>query len=480
MRKWKRPHVTNVAGWTMTKTSKHVVILDSELIRAIPCCTIGKKLDIQTIHSPHNRCSCQLWWAGVMSKAIEISGEETTRLEHSLRGQKFVFVEVEAHQEMNVNDIKWLCRLCIGWWSQGVELNGSTCSDHGKNPEGVGQNVASHTVIIWLRGEGSQLILNAVSVSEQHLVDVLPGRLVAFNNSYLDLESKELLGFLTRLWAFKISLFHFEEAQFHCEGQKTTSSNDFCRCFKFQRYCDRAMFEMQNFIEFLWISSSGCQVAFGPTTCSLPETHSRGSFHHAVRGPPHGVRAMVGPMAFDGGAFQPVMAISENEWPKTTCGCLDGIRRYSADFQAKFFFQLNAPERLHYYKVTRPFDYVDPQSKPPSWGWILCVCCLCCCFPCMMALAEASRILFVVPLLVLRLLCGGIRAAVVTPFFAMYLAFAYAGIALQWSPVIFIRACKGLKSPWCCTCFATLLLLPLRVPLVLVLALAFFVSWRWP
>ena len=45
-----------------------------------------------------------------------------------------------------------------------------------------GRIVSSHTVIIWLSGTGS-LILTEESALNQHVVDVKPGRLIAFNNS---------------------------------------------------------------------------------------------------------------------------------------------------------------------------------------------------------------------------------------------------------------------------------------------------------
>ena len=44
-----------------------------------------------------------------------------------------------------------------------------------------GRIVSSHTVIIWLSGAGS-LILTEESALNQHVVDVKPGRLIAFNN----------------------------------------------------------------------------------------------------------------------------------------------------------------------------------------------------------------------------------------------------------------------------------------------------------
>ena len=40
--------------------------------------------------------------------------------------------------------------------------------------------VHGHTVLVWLKGAGSQLILQ--SRDERHVVEALPGRLVAFSN----------------------------------------------------------------------------------------------------------------------------------------------------------------------------------------------------------------------------------------------------------------------------------------------------------
>ncbi|CAK8997191.1 Uncharacterized protein SCF082_LOCUS5116 [Durusdinium trenchii] len=188
--------------------------------------------------------------------------------------------------------------------------------------------VQTYTVIIWLQGPGSQLVLEGTG--SQHVVDAQPRRLVAFNNRH---------------------------------------------------------------------------------------------FQHAVKGPPHAVRAMVGPMAWKAGSgsFQPVM------------------------------------------------DAQDIVPKGPL-GYCLCGCFLCCVLPCMIACAN----LWAFPLLTVRFIFGSARAALVAPLIALYLALAFAGIALVWSPVIFLRACRGLCGGKCCSSFVTLRLWPLRVPLVLVLSFLYF------
>lgn len=75
-------------------------------------------------------------------------------------------------------------------------------------------------------------------------------------------------------------------------------------------------------------------------------------------------------------------------------------------------------------------------------------------------------------LLVLRVILGAFRGAVLAVLLAPALALCYAGTALCWSPMIFCRACTGLLGDRRCTCILTLLLLPLRAPLVLVMSLA--------
>jgi len=189
-----------------------------------------------------------------------------------------------------------------------------------------GRIVSSHTVIIWLSGTGS-LILTEESALNQHVVDVKPGRLVAFNNS---------------------------------------------------------------------------------------------CFHHAVHGD---LRAMLGPMAFDGREFRAVMDV----------------------------------------------NFQGPRT---CWEKFCCCCCLvCCCVPCLLMLEGAGSLFFAF-LLVLRVILGAFRGAVLAVLLAPALVLCYAGTALCWSPMIFYRACTGLLGDRRCTCILTLLLLPLRVPLVLVMSLA--------
>lgn len=62
---------------------------------------------------------------------------------------------------------------------------------------------------------------------------------------------------------------------------------------------------------------------------------------------------------------------------------------------------------------------------------------------------------------------GGLAAAILAPVFSL----CFAGTALLWSPAILVRACKGLRGERWTICFMTLLLLPLRAPLVLILSL---------
>lgn len=155
-------------------------------------------------------------------------------------------------------------------------------------------------------------------------------------------------------------------------------------------------------------------------------------FHHAVRGT-DAVRAMVGPMALErSGRFRAVMDVSVQH----------------------------------------------------NRGW--CANCLCCCFLCcalpVLLLCEAvvGSGLFLL-LLAVRAVLGTLRGALVATILTPILALCYTGTTLYWSPCIFFRACKGLRGEFRSTCLLTLLLLPLRAPVVLVLSLVliFLLTFFW-
>eukprot|EP00435_Cladocopium_sp_Y103_P048836 s411_g14.t1 len=155
-------------------------------------------------------------------------------------------------------------------------------------------------------------------------------------------------------------------------------------------------------------------------------------FHHAVQGT-DAVRAMVGPMALErSGRFRAVMDVS--------------------------------------------------VSSDRGWcGNCLCCCFLCCALP-VLLLCEAvvGSGLFLL-LLAVRAVLGTLHGALVASVLTPILALCYAGTALYWSPCIFFRACKGLRGEFRSMCLVTLLLLPLRAPVVLVLSLVliFLLTFLW-
>ena len=84
-------------------------------------------------------------------------------------------------------------------------------------------------------------------------------------------------------------------------------------------------------------------------------------------------------------------------------------------------------------------------------------------------------------LLAVRAVLGTLRGALVATILTPILALCYTGTTLYWSPCIFFRACKGLRGEFRSTCLLTLLLLPLRAPVVLVLSLVliFLLTFFW-
>jgi len=195
-------------------------------------------------------------------------------------------------------------------------------------------DVHGHTVLVWLQGAGSQLILR--SNSQCHVVEALPGRLVAFSNRV---------------------------------------------------------------------------------------------YSHSVRqGIPGTARVMIGPMAWhSSGSFQPVMA-AEFEQPQN---CLE---------------------------------------------WTLCCCMICgiCC------VASAGQCCLL-PLLLLRAVLGAIRGALAGAVLAPAYSLAYAVTALVWTPRVLCRSCKALRTEFCCMALLSVLLLPLRAPVMLAVSLPaiFLVTISW-
>ncbi|CAE7349280.1 unnamed protein product [Symbiodinium sp. CCMP2456] len=194
--------------------------------------------------------------------------------------------------------------------------------------------VHSHTVMVWLQGAGSQLILR--SDSQCHVVEALPGRLVAFSNRV---------------------------------------------------------------------------------------------YSHSVRqGIPGTARVMIGPMAWhSSGSFQPVMAV---EWEQ-------------------------------------------PQN---CQEWTLC-CCVMCGFFCLASAGQCCLL----PVLLLRAALGAVRGALAGAVLAPAYSLAYAVTALVWTPRVLCRSCRALRTESCCMALLSLLLLPLRAPVMLAVSLPaiFLVTISW-
>lgn len=193
--------------------------------------------------------------------------------------------------------------------------------------------VHSHTVMVWLQGAGSQLILR--SDTQCHIVEALPGRLVAFSNRV---------------------------------------------------------------------------------------------YSHSVRqGIPGTARVMIGPMSWhSSGSFQPVMAM----------------------------------------------EFEQPQN---CQEWTLC-CCVMCGFFCIASVGQCCLL----PVL-LRAALGAVRGALAGAVLAPAYSLAFAVTALVWTPRVLCRSCKALRTESCCMALLSLLLLPLRAPVMLALSLPaiFLVTISW-
>ena len=156
-----------------------------------------------------------------------------------------------------------------------------------------------------------------------------------------------------------------------------------------------------------------------------------GHFQHAVQGST--VRTMLGPMAYSRGSFKPVMD-------------------------------------------------VPPLFRTESWSHFFCCWCfLCCCVPCILAAAGGYNFGGLCILFLFRFIFATLRAALVSPFVALYVSFLWAATAVYWTPWLLIKCCRGLRSDRCFISLATLLFLPLRAPLILLFSfpLIFLATFMW-
>lgn len=158
-----------------------------------------------------------------------------------------------------------------------------------------------------------------------------------------------------------------------------------------------------------------------------------GHFQHAVEGC-DAVRTMLGPMACRDGSFKAVM------------------------------------------------DVQSPIFRTESWSQFCCCWCfLCCVVPCVLAAAGGYNFGGLCILFLLRFIFATVRAALVSPFAALYVSLLSAATALYWTPWLLMKCCRGLRSDRWLISLATLLLLPLRAPLVLLISflLIFLSTFLW-
>jgi len=82
----------------------------------------------------------------------------------------------------------------------------------------------------------------------------------------------------------------------------------------------------------------------------------------------------------------------------------------------------------------------------------------------------AASNLWFLPIAIVRCVFGAAKGAVAAATLAPAFSLACAATALLWTPRIFMQSCKGLGAGHCCAACVSLLVLPVRAPLVLTLS----------